>query len=148
MLCHYVQCEQRIRQHKLLKVFYFNGGTLALGMRGSSLQLTKTPSVLSIRNINDDLGMLSDSPTVPWRTYLGPSVKYKMKFLLISKMNFCLLDALIASALRASTHFNKPNQTERISQVKSHAKKFASRNPWWVPRYSQLLGSHCPLEFP
>ncbi len=58
------QWEQRIRQHKPLKVFYFNGGTLALGMRGSSLQLTKTSSVLSIRNINENLGMLSDWPTV------------------------------------------------------------------------------------
>ncbi len=58
------QWEQRIRQHKLPKVFYFNGGTLALGMRGSSLQLTKTSSVLSIPNINENLGMLSDWPTV------------------------------------------------------------------------------------
>ncbi len=82
------QWEQRIRQHKLLKVFYFNGGTLALGMRGNSLQLTKTSSVRSIRNISDNLGMLSDSPTVAWRTYLGPSIKYKMEFLLISETNF------------------------------------------------------------
>ncbi len=58
------QWEQHIRQHKLLKVFYFNGGTLALGTRGSSLQLTKTSSVLSIRKINENLGMLSDWPTV------------------------------------------------------------------------------------
>ncbi len=57
-------------------------------MRGSPLQLTKSSSVLLIRNINENLGMLSDWPTVAWRTHLGPSIKYEMEFLLISETNF------------------------------------------------------------
>ncbi len=57
-------------------------------MRGSSLQLTKPSLVLSIRNINENLGMLSDWPTVAWRTYLEPSIKYEMEILLISETNF------------------------------------------------------------
>ncbi len=82
------QLEQRIRQHKLLKVFLFQCRTLALIIRGSPLQLTKSSLVLSTRNINENLGMLYDWQTVAWRTYLGPSIKYEMEFLLISETNF------------------------------------------------------------
>jgi hypothetical protein len=83
-------------------------------MRGSSLQLTKTSSVLSIRNISDNLGILSDSPKVAWRTCLGPSVKYKMEFLLISETN-SFFSTLLSPPLFALRHISvSPTKQKEI----------------------------------
>ncbi len=81
-------------------------------MRGSPFQFTKSSPVLPIRNINENLGMLSDWPTVVWRTYLGPSIKFEMEFLLISQTNF-LFSTLLSPPLFAIRQISESPTKEK-----------------------------------
>jgi hypothetical protein len=58
--------------------------------------------------------MLSDWPTVAWRTYLGPSIKYQMEFLLISETNF-FFSTLLSPPLFALRHISvSPTKQKEI----------------------------------
>jgi hypothetical protein len=126
-------------------------------MRGSSFQLTKTSSVLSIRNINENLGMLSDWPTVASGTYLGPSIKYKIEFLLISETNI-LFSTLLSPPLFALRHISvSPTKQKQINKWRatlrnSHQgilggfqdiRSFSDLTaPWNFPRTDDLQTAH------
>jgi hypothetical protein len=121
-------------------------------MRGSSLQLTKTSSVLSIRNISDNLGILSDSSTVAWRTHLGPSVKYKMEFLLISETNVFFSTLLALRQISVSPTKQKEIHKWRATVRNSHQgvlggfqniRSFSDLTAHWnFPRTDDLPTAH------
>jgi hypothetical protein len=124
-------------------------------MRVSPLHLTKSSLVLSTRNINENLGMLYDWPTVAWRNYLGPSIKYEMEFLMISETNFCFSTLLspplfalrqISVSPTKQKEIHKWRATLRIPIKESlvGSKIFAASriSHWNVPRTDDLPTAH------